>query len=377
MHSSIHIHGVSVGEILSASSLIERLRADLPDVPLLLTCWTPTSLALAEKNYGHDPLVTITKLPLDVPWNNRNAFINKYNIKVSLWIDSEIWPGWLAAMKKRGIATMIINGRMSQKTYDTWRKVKWYAKKVLSHYARIDAQSKQDARFFNELGGKATVQSVNLKYLRPLLPVNAETLAKFKTDRPVIFQALTHPGDETRAFLLHKDLKVDYPDLLTINVPRHPHRASELAIEAQALGLKTQLRSESDDILPDTDIFFGDTMGEMGFYYALSPIAIIGKSFDPDHVGGQSPIEAAQTGCAILCGPYMTNFPAIMEDLIDADAITVVADQEALRATIKQWLQNPDEIKRLGQNAKAMCLQKIENGPSYLASVVEFIKDRI
>ena len=374
--SSIHIHGVSVGEILSVAPLIEKLRHDMPDAPLLLTCWTETAQALAHKNYDADPMVTVERLPLDTFWN-RDPFLKKHNIGLSIWIDSEIWPGWLAALKKRGIPAMIVNGRMSERSFKRWCLARFYAQRVLRLYTRIDAQSRQDAHFFNALGGKAEPQPVNLKYLRPPTPADPALLATFAVSikgRPVVLHAMTHPGDESHAFVQHIALKQTFPDLLTINVPRHPHRAEELAAEAKSLGLKTQLRSESDSIDADTDVFFGNTIGETGLYYGLSPIAVMGKSFDPNHIGGQSPIEAAYEGCAILCGPYMTNFPAIMEDLKEAEAVTIAADMEEAEAYLVQWLAVPNAYRDQGNNAKAMIQGKLAQGPTYLASLIDFIK---
>ncbi len=375
----VHIHGVSVGEILSVAPLIETLRRDQPQTPLLLTCWTPTSLALAHKNYDADRLITIERLPIDLPWN-RFSFLRRHNIAVSLWVDSEIWPGWLRGMKKHGIAVMIVNGRMSEQTCKRWSMVKPFAKWVFGHYARIDAQSRQDAQFFNTLGAKAEVQPVNLKYLRPPTPVAQDLIDPFLNSiaaRPVVMHAMTHPGEELWAFEQHVELKKQFPNLLTISVPRHVHRSAELAGEAQRMGLKTQIRSESQSIDTGTDIFFGDTIGETGLYYALSRIAVMGKSFDPDHIGGQSPIEAAYSGCAIVCGPYMTNFPAIMEDLVDAQAVSVVPNLAALQTLVAEWLQNPEKAAAQGRNAKAMIAQKIEKGPSYLANIVEFINTKL
>lgn len=374
--SSIHIHGVSVGEILSVAPLIEKLRKDMPDTPLLLTCWTETSMALAHKNYDSDPKITIARLPFDVFWN-RNRFLKEHKLGISIWIDSEIWPGWLRALKKRNIPAIIINGRMSERSFKRWSLIRFFAQRVLKLYTRIDAQSRQDAHFFSALGGQANVQPVNLKYLRPPTPADPALLATFSAsvkDRPVVLHAMTHAGDESHAFVQHIALKQTFPGLLTINVPRHPHRAAELAAEAKSLGLETQLRSESSSIDSDTDVFFGDTIGETGLYYGLSPIAVMGKSFDPNHVGGQSPIEAAYVGCAILCGPYMTNFPAIMDDLKEAEAVTIAADMEEAEAVLVQWLANPNAYRDQGDNAKAMIAEKLDKGPAYLDSLISFIK---
>lgn len=375
----IHIHGVSVGEMQSTTSLVSKLLDSFPDKKILMTCWTKTALGLAEKLYRDNPRITVTRLPIDLPWNH-NSFYKHHNVQASIWIDSEIWPGWLLAMRSRNIPCLLINGRMSGKSYKRWSYFKPIIKKVLSWYARIDAQSAMDCERFTDLGGNSTIQPVNLKYLRPARAIDEDQLAKFRAsigDRPVIMHASTHEGDETMAFEVHQALQKQYPNILSIVVPRHPHRAEELMTEALASHLSVQLRSQNDEIAPDTDIFMGNTIGEMGLFYALSTMAIMGKSFNPDHKGGQNPIEPGQMACTIICGPYMTNFPGIMDDFRQANALVEVADKSALIQLIDTFLSNKEQPKTLADNALNLCDSKLALGPQYLGDIVDFIKDKI
>lgn len=376
MHSTrgarIHIHGVSVGEILSAVPLIERILERQPNAGLLLTSWTETAQAQAKRLYGDHPRVSLDKLPLDLPWNH-GPFYKKHNVKAAIWIDSELWPGWLLAMRKRRIPLILINGRMSERSWQRWRLAKPLIRFLLALFARIDAQSAADARRFTELGGKASAQPVNLKYLRPAPVLDARSF-DFGS-RAAVAHLFTHEGDETRAFILHKELKKTHPDLLTLIVPRHPHRADMLMQEAQEAGLKAVKRSSFTAADKDADILFGDTIGETGLYLALARIVVIGKSFDPAHVGGQSPIEAAQTGRAILCGPYMTNFPGVMDDLRAAGAIKELNDEKELLPALLHLLAHPQEVDVLGANARRLTTEKTKDGESYLDEVIAFLED--
>lgn len=378
-HACIHIHGVSVGEMQSTTSLVTKLLESFPEKKILMTCWTKTALALAQKTYRDNPRIIVTRLPLDLPWNH-HTFYKKHTVKAAIWIDSEIWPGWLWAMKSRNIPCLLVNGRMSEKSFKRWSMAKPIIKPILKWYARIDTQSDMDRDRFNALGGHATTQPVNLKYLRPARAVDQDALKKFRAsimDRPVIMHASTHEGDETMAFEVHQALNKQYPNLLSIIVPRHPHRAPDLVTEALSHHLSTQLRSQSETIEASTDIFMGDTIGEMGLFYALSSVAIMGKSFNPDHKGGQNPIEPGQMACTIICGPYMTNFPGIMADFRQAEAIEEVKDKAELIHMIDLLLTEGKHRERLADNALNLCDTKLLKGPTYLSDIVDFIKEKM
>lgn len=372
----IHIHGVSVGEVLSAVPVVQGLLAALPGCTILATSWTKSSQALLRSIYGQNPRVAIDRLPFDTFWNHA-TFYKRHRIDAALWIDSEIWPGWLVAMKKRRIPAALINGRMSERSARRWAMLKPVIRHILGLFDRIDAQSRQDADHFRSLGAKdVSVQPVNMKYMRPALAIDAAALSVLKTalgDRPSIAFLSTHPGDETRAFTVHKTLKTRHPDLLTVIVPRHIDRVPDLMAEAVTAGLTAAKRSDPATHTPSCDILFGDTIGDMGLYIGLSPIVIMGKSFDPAHKGGQSPIEAAQLGRALVCGPYMTNFPGIMDDFKAADAIRAVDNDAALIDTLTQWLAHPQDTAAIGQRAQSLCRAKHEAGPAYLATLSAYI----
>lgn len=368
-----HIHGVSVGEILSAVPLIDRILARDPQAQLLLTSWTKTAQAQAKRLYGDNPRVTLDRLPLDLPWNHA-PFYKKHHVKAAIWIDSELWPGWLLAMKKRGIPSILINGRMSERSWKRWRFAKPLIAFLLSLFKRIDAQSPDDAERFNDLGGNAAIQPVNLKYLRPVPVLNGGALADALGERTSVAYLFTHDGDETRAMELHAEIKKAHPDLLTLIVPRHPERTDALLEEALRKGLNAAKRSAPETVNAHTEILFGDTIGETGLYLALSPLVVMGKSFDPEHIGGQSPIEAAQTGRAIVCGPYMTNFPGVMDDLRQAHAVRELSAHDLLHALL-HYLAHPAEAAALGSKAKRLADERMAVGDVYLKDLIAFLEN--
>jgi 3-deoxy-D-manno-octulosonic-acid transferase len=374
--SLIHIHGVSVGELLSAVPVIAQIMARFPQAQILLTSWTKTSQAQAQRLFGTNPRIAIDRLPMDLPWNH-GAFYRKHPVTVALWIDSEIWPGWLMAMHKRRIPAALINGRMSDRSWKRWRRLRGAAKHILSYFTRIDAQSAQDAARFTDLGGAASVQPVNLKYLRDAPEVDHSALADLQARigaRPVIAWLSTHDGDEGKAFVVHARLKSTFPDLLTLITPRHAHRTDFLVQDAIKQNLTSARRSAPDTLNARTDILFGDTMGEMGLYLRLAPIVVMGKSFNPVKPGGQSPIEPGQLGRAILCGPYMTNFPGVMDDFRAANAILDIANEDTLVSALTRLVQNPAEATAIGDKAAALCTVKRAAGPAYIDDLLTFIE---
>lgn len=371
----IHIHGVSVGEMLAAVPMIDSI-LDGTNARVLLTYWTKTSEVIAKDKFGANPRIALDRLPLDLPWNHA-AFFKKHDIAASLFIDSEIWPGWLMAMKQRGISAVIVNGRMSPKSFGNWSRVTWLSRFLLNHFRRIDTQSEADTQRFRSLGAAhAATMPVNLKYLRAPLTADADALSALRTaigDRPVVFYSCTHDGDEDMAFGVHKRLRDHHPNLLTLIVPRHPHRVVELVRDTETAGLTVARRSEDRAALDGVDILYGDTIGEMGLYYMLATLVVIGKSFNPDHPGGQNPIEGAQLGCPLLCGPYMTNFPGVMDDFKDADAMREVTDAAALETALRDLLTNPETARALGQRALRLTQDKTRLGGDYLAALNTYV----
>ncbi len=321
----IWLHGASVGEAISLLPLIEAMHGDYKDCHILLTTGTVTSAALMEKRLPDSVIHQF--IPVDrLPYVRR--FLDHWRPDVAIWAESELWPNLICETRKRGVSMALINARMSDKSLKTWRRVPGFAKKLLGAFDLCLAQTDEDAQRYRDLGAQNVQCPGNLKYASPDLPVDDAELAQLRNkigERPVWMAASTHAGEEVLIAQAHRRLKERFPDVLTIIAPRHPERGPSIAVDLRAQSLSVAQRSAAEELNPACDIYLADTMGELGLFYRLSPIVFMGKSLEP--LGGQNPLEAARLNCALLCGPYMTNFAEIMVRFAEQDSVLIVHDE--------------------------------------------------
>jgi len=299
----VWIHGASVGEVLAAAALIERLRA--LNIRILLTSGTVTSAAIVAKRFPAD--VIHQYVPYDSP-RYVARFLDHWRPSLALFIESDLWPNLILSSAARRLPMVLINGRMSQRSFPRWRKVSGTISALLSRFEVTLAQSKVDAERFAALGSRNVVTTGNLKLdvpAPPADPVKLERLMSVTRGRPVIAAASTHPGEEEIWLEVHRRLTDYIPSLLSVIVPRHPGRGEAIARAIAAAGLKVALRSRDEVPAADTDIYVADTMGELGLFYRLAPTVFMGGSL-VEH-GGQNPIEAIKLGAAIVHGPHVFN----------------------------------------------------------------------
>lgn len=333
----IWLHGASVGETLSALPLMERLLACNPDLSVLVTSGTVTSAGLLAQRLP--PRAFHQYIPLDVP-AYAGCFLDHWRPDAVLWLESDLWPNLLGACRQRRIPAALINARLSDRSAQRWRRVRWWSKRILSTFQVILAQSRADAERLRTIGA-ATVQQIgNLKFTAPALAGSADSLSHLLAtvgSRPRWIMASTHPGEEAVAAHVHRLLRQRWPELLTILVPRHPNRAESILAELGDLDVVRR----SAGYLPgrDTAIYLADTLGELGTLYAAAPIACVGGSFTPK--GGHNPIEPAQCGCAVLAGPDMSNFSDVAAELLAAQALVQVSSPEALAEEVARLIADP------------------------------------
>jgi 3-deoxy-D-manno-octulosonic-acid transferase len=354
----IWFHGASVGEAVSMLPLIERLSTLRPDIFLLVTTGTVTSARLLGERLPDG--VRHQYIPVDHTACVRR-FLDYWRPSLALWAESEFWPNLLCQSKERNIPMILINGRVSERSYSRWRKFPGFASQLLSGFSLCLGQTETDAKRLERLGAKKVLCHGNLKFAAPDLPVDTQALAALRAeteDRPVWLAASTHPGEEEIACTVHQQLKENLPSLLTIIVPRHPERGYYISKAICAMGLSCAKRSANDPISEKTDIYLADTMGELGLFYRLSGISFIGKSLASK--GGQNPLEAARLGSALICGPHMTNFEDITRRLKEAEAFLEVPDANALKNAVKLLLC--DEDKRYAQAEAGRKLAEAETG---------------
>jgi 3-deoxy-D-manno-octulosonic-acid transferase len=327
----VWIHGASNGEILAAHGLIERLTAR--GLRILVTSGTVTSAELAAQRMP--PGVIHQFIPFDTP-RYVDRFIAHWRPDLALFMESDLWPNMILAADARGIPLVLVNGRLSERSFHRWRYLPQTIGALLRRFRLCLVQSQDDGRRYAALGGTVTITG-NLKVDVPPPPVDAATLFAMETaigKRPVIAAASTHPGEEAIMFDVHRQLRGQLPSLLTVIAPRHPQRGAEIAVAAEAMGMTVSQRSRGD--APSGDIYIFDTIGELGLLYRLAPIVFMGGSLVPH--GGQNAIEAAKLGAAVLHGPHVWNFSEIYAALDAENGARQVADGSALAERMREWL---------------------------------------
>ena len=341
----VWLHSASVGEMLSILPLVERIRAR--DTNVLVTAGTVTAAELAERRLP--PGVIHQFAPLDVP-QFVVRFLDHWRPNLALFVESDLWPNLIMAGAARNIPLILVNGRLSERSFGRWQTLPRTIGALLSCFDLCLAQTAGDAARYAGLGAPRYVTTGNLKLDVPAPPADASRLLALQAAvgaRPVIAAASTHPGEEIELVDVHRRLKPSFPGLLTILVPRHPERGPGIVGIARGAGLKSAQRSLGELPERDTEIYVADTLGELGLIYRVAPIVFIGGSL-VSH-GGQNPIEAAKLGAAILHGPHVWNFAEIYAALDAAGGAELATDAGRLTVRIGAWLKDGDARSRVAQ----------------------------
>jgi 3-deoxy-D-manno-octulosonic-acid transferase len=339
-----------VGETVSALPLIEALATLRPGWRFLVTTGTVTSAALLPKRLppGLAGRVAHRFVPLDVPaWAAR--FLEAWRPDLGVFVESELWPNLIGAAAGRGVPMALVNARLSARSARLWARAPGFARQVLGGFRLVLAQSEGDAERLRALGAAAACWG-NLKLAAPPLPADAAELARLRAAigaRPVFLAASTHAGEEAAALAAHAALLPRFPGLLTILAPRHPPRGAEIA--ALAGGAPRRSAGEGP---PPGGVWVADTMGEMGLWYRLASVALVGGSLVPH--GGQNPLEPARLGCPILIGPHVWNFAEIVGRLAQAKACLPLADATGLASAVADMLTDAAAARAMVAAAAAI-----------------------
>jgi 3-deoxy-D-manno-octulosonic-acid transferase len=334
----VWIHGASVGEVLASAALIERLRG--LNIRILLTSGTVTSAAIVAKRFPPDIIHQY------VPWDSPRyvaRFLEHWRPSLALFIESDLWPNLILQSAARRLPMVLINGRMSHRSFPRWKRVHGTISALLEKFDICLAQSRTDAERFAALGCRNVVTTGNLKLDVPAPPADPQKLERLMSltrGRPVVVAASTHPGEEEILIETHGTLAGFFPHLLTVVVPRHPDRGPPIWRLVDAAGLKASLRSRDEMPVASTDIYVADTMGELGLFYRLAGAVFMGGSLVPH--GGQNPIEAVKLGASIVHGPHVFNFTEVYDALDSAGGARTADGQEALAKQLGQLLANPE-----------------------------------
>jgi 3-deoxy-D-manno-octulosonic-acid transferase len=333
----VWIHGASVGEVLAAAALIERLRAF--HIGILLTSGTVTSAAIVAKRFP--PEIIHQYVPYDSP-RYVTRFLDHWRPSLALFIESDLWPNLILSSATRRIPMVLINGRMSQRSFPRWRRAYGTISALLGAFEICLAQSDTDAERFSALGARNVVTTGNLKLdvpAPPADPMKLDRLMAVTRGRPIVVAASTHPGEEEILIETHRALAGFFPPLLTVIVPRHPDRGSAVWRMIAGAGLKAALRSRDELPTAATDVYVADTMGELGVFYRLAGVVFMGGSLVPH--GGQNPIEAIKLGASIVHGPHVFNFTDVYAALDGAGGARRADGGEALVKQLGQLLADP------------------------------------
>lgn len=341
-------HAASVGELVAILQLIERVHAR--GFHVLLTTGTVTAAKLAERRLPEGVIHQF--VPLDMPYFVAR-FLNHWRPNLALIAESELWPNLITEGRKRGIPFVLVNGRLSPRSYSRWKKLGRSAAALLSRVDLCLAQDADDAERFANLGAQRVLTTGNLKFDVPPPPVTPVALAAMERairGRPIVLSASTHEGEETLLIEAHMRLRQTVPGLLTMIAPRHPHRGYDIADIAERVGAVPVIRSRGH--LPDagTEIYIADTIGELGLFYRIAPIVFMGGSLVKH--GGQNPIEPAKLNSAILHGPHIWNFSSVYAKLNRARGAATVTTAESLTKSLALLLDDPDLVLRMAQAAK-------------------------
>jgi 3-deoxy-D-manno-octulosonic-acid transferase len=340
----VWVHGASVGEVVSHLPVVSKLRMARPDVNILLTTGTFTGRRMLERRkeqliaMGGSGQIILQYVPLDIA-KAVHRFFAHWKPDVSVFVESEFWP----ELVMQAPNAVLLNGRMSDRSWPKYKRYKWFFKPMLSRFTTVLAQSETDKQRLSAIGAPHVQVGGNLKFDAEPLPVDEEAVEKFRTalqGRPVIVAASTHQGEEEQVAAIHQQLVAKVPELLTVIVPRHPHRGTQAA--NAALRFTKAVRRRGIGEMPTlggprhTEIYIADTLGELGLWYRLASAVIMGGSLQK--VGGHNPLEPLKLAIPTVCGPYMFNFMDMMPQLTEKGLLVQKKSDTEIANHLLQWL---------------------------------------
>jgi 3-deoxy-D-manno-octulosonic-acid transferase len=346
----IWIHAVSVGEVVAAVPLIRALGRRYPDRQLLVTTVTPTGAARVAALFGDE--VHHTYIPFEAP-HVVNRFFSATNPEIALVLETEIWPNLYRGCGVRGIPLVLVSARISPKSVRSYRRLLPLFRETLSHGIVIAAQSEADAKRFLSLGAapERTRVTGNIKFdveLPADLPARGgELRADLFGERPVWIAASTHEGEEEIVLAAQQELLKTHPEALLVLVPRHPQRFAAVRDMIIKQGMGVVSRTDAAPCSAATQVFLGDTMGELTLFYAASDVAFVAGSLVP--IGGHNLLEPAALGLPLLSGPHVFNAQEIADMFVAKGACKLVNDSAELAAAVGELLFDPETATRLGE----------------------------
>jgi len=360
----IWIHGASVGEFQSVVPLIEKFEKRKNITQILITSNTLSSSKVIS-NYKFKKVVH-QFFPIDTNLNTQK-FLDYWQPSLSLFVDSKIWPNMLLNLKKRKISTILLNGRISLKSFEKWRKFKNFSNFIFNRFDLCLCSSIKSKIYLQKLGAK------NLKYFGNLKFSQSEfekieikqNLKEFIKKKTIWCASSTHDNEENFIGIVHKKLKYRYKNLLTIIIPRHINRVNLIKFQLDQLGLKTHVHKPTKKIPIDTDIYLVNSYGQTKPFFSLCKNVFLGGSLIKH--GGQNPLEAARYGCNILHGPNVSNFEEIYSYLNSQKISFKVSKEKKMYVILDELLSSTNnqrnirkKINNIGKKILTLYLKEID-----------------
>ena len=347
---AIWIHGVSVGEIKAAKPLILRIRKALPERQIIVSSTSRSGKKIALELY---PDCKVISFPLDFSWTIKHYF-KRINPCLIVLMELELWPNFLHLAHKRKIPVVLVNGRLSEKSFRGYSRLRcifrWMTRAINVFAMQTEIYKKR----MLQLGIKeGNIQITgNMKFDSEILPGKENSIGlEFPSELQIIVAGSTHNPEEKILIDSYCDLRVSFPNLRLIIVPRNPNRAKEIAQWVREKGLNAVLKSQIKNgrEFPENDIIIGDVMGELAKIYQLSHIAFVGGSLIPH--GGQNFIEPASLGKAVICGPFMHNFPETRV-FVEQNAMLQLSSAKNIKEAFHSLLNDINKANKMGQSAR-------------------------
>ncbi|WP_442110258.1 lipid IV(A) 3-deoxy-D-manno-octulosonic acid transferase [Pseudomonas sp. NUPR-001] len=347
----IWVHAVSVGESIAAAPMIRALLQAYPQLPITITCMTPTGSERVRAMFADEPRIQHCYLPYDLPWA-AGRFLDHVQPKLAVIMETELWPNHIHQCAKRGIPVALANARLSERSARGYARFAGLTRPMLAEMSLIAAQTETEAERFRQLGARPNCVEVtgsikfDLRIDDQLLPRARALREQWQaSQRPVWIAASTHEGEDEVILAAHRQLLEHHADALLILVPRHPERFNAVYALCAAQ-FPTVRRSSAEVVTAQTAVLLGDTMGELLFLYALADIAFVGGSLVPN--GGHNVLEPAALSLPVLSGPHLFNFLEIAAMLRDAGALQEVDDAQGLAAAVRRLIELPRDAQRMG-----------------------------
>ncbi|WP_339469297.1 MULTISPECIES: lipid IV(A) 3-deoxy-D-manno-octulosonic acid transferase [unclassified Pseudomonas] len=349
----IWVHAVSVGESIAAAPMVRGLLARYPELPITVTCMTPTGSERLQALFANEPRIQHCYLPYDLPYAAKR-FLDRVQPKLAVIMETELWPNHIHACAQRGIPVALANARLSARSAKGYGRFAKLTAPMLSELSLFAVQTQTEAQRFLSLGARPETVDVtgSIKFdltIDPQLPVRAAALREQwgASERPVWIAASTHEGEDEVVLAAHRQLLDSYPNALLILVPRHQERFGPMFELCEQQGFATVRRSSGEPVTAQTSVLLGDTMGELLFLYALADSAFVGGSLVA--TGGHNPLEPAALAKPVIMGPHVFNFLEITAMMREAGALLEVDDAQGLAEAVRQLFELPQDARKMAQ----------------------------